>query len=49
MKAECLFNDDPWKIIEDSFDPESNSFRESIFSLANEYMGTRGNFEEGLP
>lgn len=49
MKAECLFNDDPWKIIEDSFDLESNPFRESIFSLANEYMGTRGNFEEGLP
>jgi len=40
---------DPWKIIEDKFEPEGNEVAESIFSLANEYMGTRGNFEEGLP
>ncbi len=38
----------PWKVIEDCFDPENNEVAESIFSLANEYMGARGNFEEGF-
>jgi maltose phosphorylase len=38
---------DPWKIIEQDFDPARNSVSESIFSLGNEYMGIRGYFEEG--
>ncbi len=37
---------DPWKIIEDRFHPEHNQVSESIFSIANGYMGVRGNFEE---
>jgi len=36
----------PWHIIEDSFDLEQIEFAESIFSLGNGRMGTRGNFEE---
>ncbi|HBC87728.1 MAG TPA: beta-phosphoglucomutase [Lentisphaeria bacterium] len=43
-----LFKEDPWLIIEEKFDPGKNKVAESIFSLANEYMGTRGIFEEGL-
>lgn len=39
---------DPWHISEEEFWPERNEIAESIFSLANEYMGTRGNFEEGF-
>lgn len=38
---------DPWKIIEKGFNKERSMVSESIFSLANEYMGSRGNFEEG--
>ncbi len=35
-----------WKIIEEGFNPETNRFSESIFSLGNEHMGLRGFFEE---
>jgi maltose phosphorylase len=38
---------DPWRIIEKSFHPEQSLVSESIFALANEYLGVRGYFEEG--
>lgn len=38
---------DPWKIIEDGFHFDQDQVSESIFSLANEYLGIRGYFEEG--
>ncbi|WP_419886043.1 beta-phosphoglucomutase [Paenibacillus sp. B-A-8] len=38
-----------WKIIEDSFELEHNYRNETVFSLANGYMGLRGTFEEGYP
>ena len=41
------FQVDPWKIIEDSFNPSHGRTAESVFSLANEFMGVRGYFEEG--
>lgn len=37
---------DPWKITETGFNPERGRVSESIFSLGNEYMGTRGYFDE---
>ncbi len=37
---------DPWKIIEDHFDPDNNRVSESLFSIGNGSMGQRGNFEE---
>lgn len=37
---------DPWRIIEEGFDPQNNRSSESIFSLGNGYMGQRANFEE---
>ena len=36
----------PWKIIENTFHPEYSQVSESIFSVANGYMGVRGTFEE---
>ena len=39
---------DPWKIIEPIFSPETMAEGESIFALANGYLGIRGTFEEGL-
>jgi len=38
---------DPWKIIEEGFEPGHGRVSESIFSLGNEYMGIRGYFDEG--
>lgn len=38
---------DPWNIIEEGFNPGYSPVSESLFSLANEYMGVRGYFEEG--
>ena len=35
---------EPWHITEEQFRPERNEIAESLFSLANEYMGARGNF-----
>jgi maltose phosphorylase len=37
----------PWKIIENGFHPNRSEVSESLFSLANEYQGVRGFFEEG--
>ncbi len=39
---------DPWKIVEPVFSPETMAEGESIFALANGYLGIRGTFEEGL-
>jgi maltose phosphorylase len=37
---------DPWRIIEETFNPASNRVSESLFSIGNGRMGQRGNFEE---
>ena len=37
---------DPWKIVEDQFHPEHNKITESLCSIGNGKMGSRGNFEE---
>jgi maltose phosphorylase len=39
---------DPWRIIEEGWSRERNRVSESVFSLANEYMGIRGYAEEGV-
>ena len=41
------FRGDPWTIVEEGFDPSYQRMSESVFSLANEFMGVRGYFEEG--
>ena len=41
------FQGDPWTIVETGFDPHYQRVSESVFSLANEFMGVRGYFEEG--
>ncbi|MBQ6174717.1 MAG: family 65 glycosyl hydrolase [Clostridia bacterium] len=45
--ADTYFRTDPWKIIEEGFDPAHARVSESVFSLANESMGIRGCFDEG--
>ena len=46
-KAIKFYQVNPWAIIEKGFDPTRSMASESIFSLANEYMGVRGFFDEG--
>lgn len=46
--ADSYFKIDPWKIVEEGFNPEYGLTAESVFSLGNEYMGVRGYFEEGF-
>jgi maltose phosphorylase len=41
------FKGDPWTIVEEGFDPAYQRVSESVFSVANEFMGVRGYFEEG--
>lgn len=45
--ADKYFKTDAWCILEEGFNPEYGEVAESIFSQGNEYMGTRGYFEEG--
>ena len=45
--ADQYFKVDPWRIIEEGFDPSYSRVSESVFSLANETMGIRGYFDEG--
>jgi maltose phosphorylase len=45
--SEKYFTVDPWRVIEEGFDPQRQRLAESIFSLANEFMCVRGYFEEG--
>jgi len=39
---------DPWAVVEKGFHGNRARVSESIFSLANEYMGVRGYFDEGF-
>ncbi|WP_414566489.1 MULTISPECIES: beta-phosphoglucomutase [unclassified Anabaena] len=38
-----------WRLIETQFDPNQSHSRETIFTIGNGYLGTRGSFEEGYP
>jgi alpha,alpha-trehalose phosphorylase len=39
---------DEWKIIEKEFDKENSIVNETLFTVANGYVGFRGSFEEGI-
>ncbi|MEJ2208263.1 MAG: beta-phosphoglucomutase [Anaerolineae bacterium] len=38
-----------WVLVEDRLDPEHFHHYETVFTLGNGYLGTRGTFEEGYP
>ncbi len=40
---------DQWRIVENAFYPDFLAQTETLFSLANGYLGMRGNFDEGRP
>jgi maltose phosphorylase len=45
--SEKYFQVQPWRVVEEGFDPKKQRLAESIFSLANEFQCVRGYFEEG--
>ncbi|MGD1910744.1 MAG: beta-phosphoglucomutase [Rivularia sp. (in: cyanobacteria)] len=40
---------DSWVLTETQFDPEQLNYKETVFTIGNGYLGTRGSFEEGYP
>lgn len=48
MTSSHPFPVDEWRVREDSLDLEHNTHAETLFALANGYIGTRGTFEEGV-
>ena len=46
--ADIYLKGDAWNIIEEGFSAEHSEVSESIFSLANEFTGVRGFFDEGV-
>ena len=46
-QATKYFSVHPWAIVEENYDAQRNCVAESVFSLANEFMGARGYLEEG--
>jgi kojibiose phosphorylase len=40
---------DPWRLIETEFNPDAQYHRETIFTIGNGYLSTRGTFEERYP
>lgn len=42
-----IFEVDPWKVTTHEFSKEDKRLQESITAIGNDYMGMRGNFEEG--
>ncbi|WP_353933094.1 beta-phosphoglucomutase [Okeanomitos corallinicola TIOX110] len=46
-KNDFIYTD--WMLIENQFNPEELQTRETIFTIGNGYLGTRGSFEEGYP
>ncbi len=38
-----------WILTENYFDPEQLNYKETVFTIGNGYLGTRGSFEEGYP
>src|SRR5260370_42491911 len=46
--ADRYFKVDPWKVVEEGFDPAHGRVAESVFALVNEYMGVRGYLRSGV-
>ncbi|WP_297816147.1 glycoside hydrolase family 65 protein [uncultured Lactobacillus sp.] len=42
-----IFEIDPWKVETHNFSKEDKRLQESMTAIGNDYMGMRGNFEEG--
>jgi trehalose/maltose hydrolase-like predicted phosphorylase len=48
-KNQQLLDASGWNVIETEFNPLKLQHKETVFTLSNGYLGTRGSFEEGYP
>ncbi|MBD2344265.1 glycoside hydrolase family 65 protein [Anabaena subtropica] len=46
---EPLLDSSEWNVSETEFNPTKLHHKETVFTLSNGYLGTRGSFEEGYP
>jgi alpha,alpha-trehalose phosphorylase len=44
-----IYPHDPWRLVEKQYNPLRTPQMETLFALANGYLGIRGTFEEGTP
>ena len=44
-----IYPHEPWRLVEKTFNPPRMAQMETLFALANGYMGIRGTFDEGSP
>jgi len=44
-----IYPHDPWRLVEKKYNPSRMAQMETLFALANGYLGIRGTFEEGAP
>jgi beta-phosphoglucomutase len=49
QQNQTLIEATDWNVIETEFDPAKLHHKETVFTLSNGYLGTRGAFEEGYP
>jgi alpha,alpha-trehalose phosphorylase len=49
LSERFLVDDDGWRLVENRFRPELSPPLESVFAVANGYLGVRGTPEEGAP
>ncbi len=49
LQREACLSTDNWYITETAFDHEALHHKETVFTIGNGYLGTRGTFEEGYP
>lgn len=49
VAASSDYPTDPWQLVERRYNPEYVEQTETVFALANGYLGIRGSFEEGEP
>ncbi len=49
LSLAALFGVEGWVVVEEAFDPHRLHAQETVFTIGNGYLGTRGTFEEGYP
>jgi trehalose/maltose hydrolase-like predicted phosphorylase len=49
LENRSCFDSSGWNVIETAFDCNKLHHQETVFTLGNGYLGTRGTFEEGYP
>jgi kojibiose phosphorylase len=49
ISANPHLNYQDWSLTETQFNPDQLNYKETVFTIGNGYLSTRGSFEEGYP